>query len=217
VAVDQQIVAVGGAVGVDEGNAAEAVLPLKIRVQIFFRIGGGVHHRVVDDGAVDAQPAKQIVVLLIQGGVFRQHHRLRRLRLRGDGGFRGRPGGPGLLRRGLHGGSGGRGVFLHHFGEFAEITAGFAHMDQDGSHRDQRDAEHCHEDDEKGIGASSSPSALPGVIAAGRDGGAGCLEFALPVCHVSSLSIWDAPGHPPEKGGDGISATALVQQFTLFS
>jgi len=91
-------------------------------------------------------------------------------------------------------------------------------MDQDGSHRDQRDAEHCHEDDEKGIGASFSPSALPGVIAAGWDGGAGRLEFALLVCHVSFLSIWDAPeGHPPEKGGDGISATALAQQFTLFS
>ena len=35
---------------------------------------------------------------------------------------------------------------------------------------------------------------------------------------LNSYSIWDAPeGHPPEKGGDGISVTALVQQFTLFS
>ena len=143
VAVNQQVVAGCRAVGVDEGNAAEAVFPGKIRVEIFFRVGGGVHHRVVDGGAVDAQPAEQIVVLLIKGGVFRQHHRLRGFRLRGGGGFLGGLGGLGFRRRGLRGD--GRGVFLHHLGELAEIAAGLAHVNQDGGHRDQRDAEDGHQ------------------------------------------------------------------------
>ena len=173
-------------------------------------VGVGVHHRVVDGGAVDAQPAEQIVVLLIKGGVFRQHHRLCRLWLRGGGGFLGGLGGLGFRRRGLRGD--GRGVFLHHLGELAEIAAGFAHVNQDGGHRDQRDTEDGHQNDEKG-------GFPPGIAGApGRGGAAGGLESALFVSHVSFLSMRDAGGVPRERAVTGIPSPPfpLFQKFDVF-
>ncbi len=155
-------------------------------VQIFFPDRRWQHLQVVDDGAVDAQPAEQIVVLLIQGAYFASIT-APSLRLRGDGGFResarwtGSPAWSPRWQRWPW-------RFPPPFPESLRKSHGLCPYGSGWHHRDQRDAEHCHEDDEEGLGPLSSPSALPGVIAAGRDGGA-VSGICLPVCHVSSLNM----------------------------
>lgn len=64
--VDQIVVAIGIAVRVHEQLAAFGIVAVKVLVQVFFRIVGRIHDRIVDDGVVDLQPAEEVMVLGVQ-------------------------------------------------------------------------------------------------------------------------------------------------------
>ena len=72
---------------VQKQRAAHGIKPVKAAPQVVFVVAGGLHHGQVDAGAVDAQPADEVGVLLIKAAVAGQD--LSRAGGRGlDGAFR---------------------------------------------------------------------------------------------------------------------------------
>ena len=76
------------------------VLLLKAPVQVVVPVGGSLHHRIVQSGALNLDPAHHVVVQSVHIGVAREHPGLG-----GAGGLRGCLGGLGGLR-GCSGGFG---------------------------------------------------------------------------------------------------------------
>ena len=70
VSVDEDVGAVGGAVGPNEETAAGGVLLVEAPVDVVLRIIGGEHDRVVNPGVLDIEPAGHVAVHAVEGVVL---------------------------------------------------------------------------------------------------------------------------------------------------
>lgn len=76
VPVDDIVITVNFTFCVHKRRTGSADFALKGQAQVFFRIVRGMHHRVVQNGVLNTDPAEQVRVLLIHRSVLRQDFRL---------------------------------------------------------------------------------------------------------------------------------------------